>query len=173
LNEISYVAPFIVRIWHSLLFKHHGLINIAFRTRVAHRHRHRFLRFLGGMIGRVASQALGEAEFEGEFEDEAELEGEFEDEPLAEGFAPPGGTAPLTRLSGEVALDRVAAGGPQPGGAGNAQRPGVEFARMQVEFTRALGRFAIRARTWLRNRASPGRSPAKRACSPAAIFCAS
>ena len=33
------------------------------------------------------------------------------DEPLAEGFAPPGGTAPLTRLSGEVALDRVAAEG--------------------------------------------------------------
>ena len=33
------------------------------------------------------------------------------DEPLAEGFAPPGAPAPLTRLSGEVALDRAAGEG--------------------------------------------------------------
>jgi hypothetical protein len=39
------------------------------------------------------------------------------DEPLAEGFAPPGGAAPLTRLSGEVSLDRAAS---EEGGSGTA-----------------------------------------------------
>ena len=42
------------------------------------------------------------------------------DEPLAEGFAPPGGPAPLTRLSGEVVLDRTAGEGE---GAGAAAEP--------------------------------------------------
>jgi hypothetical protein len=68
------------------------------------------------------------------------------DPPGADPRAPVDGTLNIRDFAvrGESALDRVAAGGPQPGGAGNAQRPGVEFARMQVEFTRALGRFAIR-----------------------------
>ena len=43
------------------------------------------------------------------------------DEPLAEGFAPPGGTAPLTRLSGEVALDLAAAEGEGKAAAGAAE----------------------------------------------------
>lgn len=46
-----------------------------------------------------------------------------QDEPLALGFAPPGGTAPLTRLSGEVALDLKAGegeGGSAAGGAATA-----------------------------------------------------
>jgi hypothetical protein len=41
-------------------------------------------------------------------------------------------------VRGEPALDRVVAGA--PGG----QRPGVDFSRMRVEFTRSLGRFAVR-----------------------------
>ncbi|HEY6258965.1 MAG TPA: hypothetical protein VIY51_24575 [Xanthobacteraceae bacterium] len=41
-------------------------------------------------------------------------------------------------VRGEAALDRVVAGA--PGG----QRPGVDFSRMRVEFTRSLGRFAVR-----------------------------
>jgi hypothetical protein len=41
-------------------------------------------------------------------------------------------------VRGEPALDRVVAGA--PGG----QRPGVDFSRMRVEFTRTLGRFSIR-----------------------------
>ena len=45
------------------------------------------------------------------------------DEPLALGFAPPGGPPPLTRLSGEVALDR-AAGEAAPGAASTEARPG-------------------------------------------------
>jgi Protein of unknown function len=46
-------------------------------------------------------------------------------------------------VRGEAALERVASGAPSQG-TGNAQRPGVEFSTMQVEFTRTLGRFAIR-----------------------------
>jgi hypothetical protein len=41
-------------------------------------------------------------------------------------------------VRGEAALDRVVAGA--PGG----QRPGVDFSRMRVEFTRTAGRFSIR-----------------------------
>jgi hypothetical protein len=41
-------------------------------------------------------------------------------------------------VRGEAALDRVVAGA--PGG----QRPGVDFSRMRVEFTRSAGRFSIR-----------------------------
>ncbi len=41
-------------------------------------------------------------------------------------------------VRGEPSLDRIVAGA--PGG----QRPGVEFSRLRVEFTRSLGRFAIR-----------------------------
>jgi hypothetical protein len=41
-------------------------------------------------------------------------------------------------VRGEPALDRVVAGA--PGG----QRSGVDFSRMRVEFTRSLGRFAVR-----------------------------
>jgi hypothetical protein len=41
-------------------------------------------------------------------------------------------------VRGEAALDRVVAGAP------GAQRPGVDFSRMRVEFTRTLGRFSIR-----------------------------
>jgi len=41
-------------------------------------------------------------------------------------------------VRGEAALDRVVAGA--PGG----QRPGVDFSRMRVEFTRTAGRFSVR-----------------------------
>src|SRR5262249_39108129 len=44
---------------------------------------------------------------------------------------------------GETALER-GAGGSNSSGAGPNQRGGVEFSRMRVEFTRTLGRFAIR-----------------------------
>lgn len=47
-------------------------------------------------------------------------------------------------VRGESALERVAAGSNAPGGQGPASRPGVEFSRMRVEFTRSHGRFAIR-----------------------------
>jgi hypothetical protein len=48
-------------------------------------------------------------------------------------------------VRGEPALERVAAGGAaDPGAAPSAQRPGVEFSRMRVEFTRSHGRIAIR-----------------------------
>ena len=43
------------------------------------------------------------------------------DELLAEGFAPPGGTAPFTRLSGEVAFDRAAGDGDSSGAAAPAE----------------------------------------------------
>jgi hypothetical protein len=42
-------------------------------------------------------------------------------------------------VRGEAALDRVVAGANAPG-----SRPGVEFTRMRVEFTRTQGRFGIR-----------------------------
>jgi hypothetical protein len=43
-------------------------------------------------------------------------------------------------VRGEAALERVAAAPQQPGG----PSPGVEFSRLRVDFTRALGRFTIR-----------------------------
>src|SRR5256885_3460175 len=44
-------------------------------------------------------------------------------------------------VRGEAALDRVAAGAVAPGSAAvGAARPGVEFSRMRVEFTRTQGR---------------------------------
>src|SRR5262249_3316165 len=43
-------------------------------------------------------------------------------------------------VRGEAALERVAAGPQQPGGAS----PGVEFSHLRDDFTRSLGRFTIR-----------------------------
>lgn len=43
-------------------------------------------------------------------------------------------------VRGESSLDRVVAGAPTA----NGQRPGIEFSRLRVDFTRTLGRFAIR-----------------------------
>jgi hypothetical protein len=67
---------------------------------------------------------------------------------------PPGGDATLPQegrlnirdftVRGEAALDRIAAGAPPQGGPPGAARAGVEFSGMRVEFTRTLGRFAIR-----------------------------
>jgi hypothetical protein len=47
-------------------------------------------------------------------------------------------------VRGEAALDRVAAGAQPPPGAPASAGGGVEFSRMRVEFSRALGRFTIR-----------------------------
>jgi len=47
-------------------------------------------------------------------------------------------------VRGEAALERVAAGSNTPNGQGAASKPGVEFSRMRVEFTRSQGRFTIR-----------------------------
>jgi len=68
------------------------------------------------------------------------------DPPGADALAPQDGVLNIRDFSvrGEAALDRVAAGAVPPGSPPGTQRPGVEFARMQVEFTRTLGRFAIR-----------------------------
>jgi hypothetical protein len=58
----------------------------------------------------------------------ARKEGAAGNEPLAEGFSLPGGQRPLTRLSGEVKLDRVAeaapaeASSPAPGKAKKGER---------------------------------------------------
>jgi hypothetical protein len=47
-------------------------------------------------------------------------------------------------VRGEAALDRVAAGSNGPNGPNGGQQPGVEFSHLRVEFTRTLGRFAVR-----------------------------
>jgi hypothetical protein len=50
-------------------------------------------------------------------------------------------------VRGEPALDRIAANSNGPGlpnGSANPPKPGVDFSRMRVEFTRTLGRFTIR-----------------------------
>jgi hypothetical protein len=47
-------------------------------------------------------------------------------------------------VRGEAALDRIAAGAVPPNAQIGAQRAGVEFSGMRVEFTRTAGRFAIR-----------------------------
>jgi hypothetical protein len=47
-------------------------------------------------------------------------------------------------VRGEATLERVAAGSNTPNGQGPANKPGVEFSRMRVEFIRSHGRFTIR-----------------------------
>jgi hypothetical protein len=47
-------------------------------------------------------------------------------------------------IRGEPALDRIAAGTAPHDGAPNSAQSSVEFSRLRVEFTRTLGRFAIR-----------------------------
>ena len=69
------------------------------------------------------------------------------DPPTSDAQAPQDGILNIRDFSvrGEAALDRVAAGAVAPGSAAvGAARPGVEFSRMRVEFTRTQGRFAIR-----------------------------
>jgi len=67
------------------------------------------------------------------------------DPPTGDQLAPQEGILNVRDFTvrGEAGLDRVAAGSNTSGTAPN-QRPGVEFSRMRVEFTRTLGRFAIR-----------------------------
>lgn len=57
------------------------------------------------------------------------------DEPLAEGFAPPGVAAPLTRLSGEVALDRSAS---EEGGSSSATEAPATTAKKKSHFLPAF-----------------------------------
>ena len=68
--------------------------------------------------------------------------------PLSTGFtlAPQEGMLNIRDFTvrGEAALDRVAGGAPPQSGAPGPARTGVEFSRMRVDFTRTLGRFAIR-----------------------------
>ena len=68
------------------------------------------------------------------------------DPPTGDPLAPQDGILNIRDFTvrGEAALDRIAAGAVPPTGTPGAQRPGVEFSRMRVEFTRTLGRFAIR-----------------------------
>jgi len=68
------------------------------------------------------------------------------DPPGPDARVPQDGSLSITDFAvrGEAALDRVATSGGTTQGGGNAQRPGVDFSRMQVEFTRTQGRFAIR-----------------------------
>jgi hypothetical protein len=47
-------------------------------------------------------------------------------------------------VRGEPGLERLAAGAQPPPGAPASAKPGVEFSRMRVEFTRTAGRFTIR-----------------------------
>jgi hypothetical protein len=47
-------------------------------------------------------------------------------------------------VRGEPALDRVASGNAEVTASTNASKPGVEFSRLRVEFTKTQGRFAIR-----------------------------
>jgi hypothetical protein len=47
-------------------------------------------------------------------------------------------------IRGEASLENVAAGSNTPNGQGPANKPGVEFSRMRVEFTRSHGRFTVR-----------------------------
>jgi len=71
------------------------------------------------------------------------------DPPTGDASAPQEGILNIRDFTvrGEAGLERIAAGayGP-PGSPGfpNSARPGVEFSRMRVEFTRTLGRFTIR-----------------------------
>jgi Protein of unknown function len=64
------------------------------------------------------------------------------DPPSGDGLAPQEGILNIRDFTvrGEPALDRVATGG----GTASGAKAGVEFSRMRVEFTRTLGRFAIR-----------------------------
>jgi hypothetical protein len=68
------------------------------------------------------------------------------DPPGADPQAPQDGILNIRDFSvrGESALERVAAGSNTPNGPGAANKPGVDFSRMRVEFTRTHGRFAIR-----------------------------
>jgi hypothetical protein len=68
------------------------------------------------------------------------------DPPGADPQAPQEGILNIRDFSvrGEVALEGVAAGPNTPNGQGGAKKPGVDFSRMRVEFTRTHGRFAIR-----------------------------
>jgi hypothetical protein len=60
------------------------------------------------------------------------------DEPLALGFAPPGGSPPLTRLSGEVALDRASAEGDATPAAASAEGPAATTAKKKSHFLPAF-----------------------------------
>jgi hypothetical protein len=68
------------------------------------------------------------------------------DPPGADAQAPQDGILNIRDFSvrGEAALERVAAGSNTPNGQGAANKPGVDFSRMRVEFTRSHGRFTIR-----------------------------
>lgn len=68
------------------------------------------------------------------------------DPPNGDQLAPQDGTLNVRDFTvrGEAALERVAAGSNPPDGQNAPARPGVEFSRMRVEFTRSHGRFAIR-----------------------------
>jgi hypothetical protein len=68
------------------------------------------------------------------------------DPPGADPQAPQDGILNIRDFSvrGEAALERVAAGSNTPNGPGPANKPGVDFSRMRVEFTRTHGRFTIR-----------------------------
>jgi hypothetical protein len=73
------------------------------------------------------------------------------DPPTGDVLAPQEGILNIRDFTvrGEAALERVAAGSNTPSGAGvpASQKPGVEFSRMRVEFTRTHGRFTIREGT--------------------------
>jgi hypothetical protein len=68
------------------------------------------------------------------------------DPPGADPQAPQDGILNIRDFSvrGEVALEQVAAGSNTPNGQGGSNKPGVDFARMKVDFTRTHGRFTIR-----------------------------
>ena len=60
------------------------------------------------------------------------------DEPLAAGFAPPGGAIPLTRLSGEVGLDRAAGEGEGGAAATSPEAPATTAAKKKSHFLPAF-----------------------------------
>jgi AsmA-like C-terminal region len=68
------------------------------------------------------------------------------DPPGADPQAPQDGIVNIRDFSvrGEAKLEQVAAGSNTPNGQGGSNKPGVEFSRMRVEFTRTQGRFSIR-----------------------------
>jgi hypothetical protein len=68
------------------------------------------------------------------------------DPPTSDSLAPQEGILNIRDFAvrGEPGLERLAAGAQPPPGAPASAKPGVEFSRMRVEFTRTAGRFTIR-----------------------------
>jgi hypothetical protein len=68
------------------------------------------------------------------------------DPPSGDQLAPQDGILNVRDFTvrGEAALEKIAAGAVPPPGTPNTLRPGVEFSRMRLEFTRTLGRISIR-----------------------------